>query len=406
MSARVSPWRARATRFRVRGSKVMLTASRRQADRSSPCCLLGGYLTENFGWQYIFFGNLLPGGLMLTALYWTLEREQMQLHLLKEGDWFGMATMAVGLAALQTVLEEGNKDDWFGSPFIFRLTIIAIVFLSLFLWIELSRQKPLVELRLLFRRNFGLGTAANFLLGFALYGSVYILPQYLGQVHGYNSEQIGSVMAWTGLPQLVIIPFVPKLMAKFDARAIVSVGLSILAGSSLMNTHMSLDYGGDQMWVPNIVRAMGQPLLLAPLAAVAMVEIAAQELGAASGVFNMVRTLGGAFGTAILATIVTKREQYQSNIIGSSVTPFREIMRDRIAHLTSYFTAHGSVDAAAAHHQALVALGKIIRRQSLILSFSDTFAVLAIVLVFAAALVILTKKGQASNVGASRSLCP
>src|SRR5262245_47338333 len=82
---------------------------------------------------------------MLTALYWTLEREQMQLHLLKEGDWFGMATMAVGLAALQTVLEEGNKDDWFGSPFIFRLTIIAIVFVSLFLWIELSRRKPLVE---------------------------------------------------------------------------------------------------------------------------------------------------------------------------------------------------------------------------------------------------------------------
>jgi MFS transporter, DHA2 family, multidrug resistance protein len=93
---------------------------------------IGGYLTENFGWQYIFFVNLLPGGLMLIALYWTLEREQMQLHLLKEGDWFGMATMAAGLAALQTVLEEGNKDDLFGSPFIFRLTIIAIVFLSLF----------------------------------------------------------------------------------------------------------------------------------------------------------------------------------------------------------------------------------------------------------------------------------
>ena len=213
-------------------------------------------------------------------------------------------------------------------------------------------------------------------------------------------------MAWTGLPQLVIIPFVPKLMAKFDARAIVSVGLCIFAGCSLMNTHMSLDYAGDQMWVPNIVRAIGQALLLAPLAAVAMVGIAAQELSAASGVFNMMRNLGGAFGTAILATIVTKREQYHSNIIGSSVTLFRETVRDRIAHLTSYFTAHGSVDPTAAHHQALVALGKIIRRQSLILGFSDTFAVLAIVLVFAAALVILMKKGQVSNVGASRSLCP
>ena len=103
-----------------------------------------------------------------------------------------------------------------------------------------------------------------------------------------------------------------------------------------MNTHMSLDYAGDQMWVPNIVRAIGQALLLAPLAAVAMVGIAAQELGAASGVFNMMRNLGGAFGTAILATIVTKREQYQSNIIGSSVTLFMETVRDRVAHLTSH----------------------------------------------------------------------
>jgi DHA2 family multidrug resistance protein len=211
---------------------------------------IGGYLTENYGWQYIFFINLVPGTIMVAALFATLERRPMQLHLLKEGDWFGIAAMAIGLSALQTVLEEGNKDDWFGSPFIVRLAAIAAVALSLFVWIELTVKNPAVNLRLLSRRNFGLGTLANMLLGFALYGSVYLLPQYLGQAQGYNSEQIGAVMAWTGLPQLLLIPFVPMLMGRFDARYIVMLGLSVFGGSFLLNMHMSADYSGDQFWTP------------------------------------------------------------------------------------------------------------------------------------------------------------
>jgi MFS transporter, DHA2 family, multidrug resistance protein len=268
---------------------------------------IGGYLTENYGWQYIFFVNVVPGIAMVIGLFATLEREPMRLDLLRDGDWLGIATMAIGLAALQTMLDEGNKDDWFGSPFIVRLAAIAVVFLALFIVIEFTTEKPLVNLRLLFRRNFGLGTLANTLVGFALYGSVYVLPQYLGQVQGYNAEQIGSVMAWIGLPQLIIIPFVPKLMGWFEARAIVALGLSIFAGSCLMNIHMSSDYAGDQMFLPNIVRAVGQALVLAPLSAIAMLGIPRQETAGASGIFNMMRNLGGAFGTAILATIITRR---------------------------------------------------------------------------------------------------
>ncbi|TDM75639.1 EmrB/QacA family drug resistance transporter, partial [Lactobacillus crispatus] len=133
-----------------------------------------GYLTENYGWQTIFFVNVLPTIVMVTALAATLERQPMQLGLLREGDWAGIATMAVGLSALQTVLEEGNKDDWFGSPFIVKLAIVAAVSLALFVWIELTVEKPLIRLRLLLQRNFGFGTIAMTLLGFALFGSVYI----------------------------------------------------------------------------------------------------------------------------------------------------------------------------------------------------------------------------------------
>ena len=178
---------------------------------------IGGYLTENWGWQYIFYVNLVPGALMIGMLWFSLEAKPMKLSLLREGDWPGIVTMAIGLGALQTVLEEGNKDDWFGSPFIVRLSVIAAVALTLFFWIELTSKKPLLNLRLLLRRNFGFGMLANFLLGVALYGSVFILPLYLSRIQGYNSEQIGMVLAWTGLPQLVLIPLVPRLMKRFDA---------------------------------------------------------------------------------------------------------------------------------------------------------------------------------------------
>ena len=361
---------------------------------------IGGYLTENYGWQTIFFVNVLPTLVMVTALYLTLERQPMQLKLLKEGDWAGIFTMAVGLSALQTVLEEGNKDDWFSSPFILRLAIVAVVSLSLFVWIELTIEKPLIRLRLLTQRNFGFGVIAMTMVGFALFGSVYILPAYLGQAQGYNAEQIGAVLAWTGLPQLILIPLVPRLMQRFDTRYIAFTGLMIFAYSCFMNTAMSPDYAGDQLWIPNIVRAVGQAMVLTPLTSVMTGGIAPQDAAAASGISNMLRNLGGAIGTAVLATIITKREQFHSNIIGQSVTLGREEVRNRIAQMTDYFMGHGVPDPAAAHQQAIIALGKAVKRQALVMGFSDTFAVIGAVLVLAAIAVALTRKVKASGPGA------
>jgi DHA2 family multidrug resistance protein len=360
---------------------------------------IGGYLTENYGWQTIFFVNVVPTAAMVTTLFFTLERQPMQLGLLKEGDWLGIATMAIGLSALQALLEEGNKDDWFGSPFIVRLAVIAVVSLSLFIWIELTVEKPLLKLRLLTQRNFGIGTIAAVFLGFALFGSVYLLPAYLGQVQHYNSEQIGSVLAWTGLPQLLLIPLVPKLMQRFDARYIAAIGLLLFAYSSFMNIEMSLDYAGDQLFIPNIIRAVGQALTLGPLSAVTLGSVAPQDAPAASGISNMMRNLGGAIGTAVLATIVTKREQFHSNIIGQSVDLGREEVRSRIAQMTDYFLAHGVSDPAAAHQQAIIALGNAVKRQALVLGFSDTFAVIGIVLVLAAIAIISLKKVTGAAAG-------
>ncbi|HEX3864128.1 MAG TPA: MDR family MFS transporter [Stellaceae bacterium] len=353
---------------------------------------IGGYLTENWGWQYIFYVNLVPGAVMLAMLWFSLDRAPMNLALLRQGDWPGIATMAIGLAALQTVLEQGNKDDWFGSPVILRLSIVAAIALTLFVWVELTVERPLLNLRLLLRRNFGFGVLANFLLGVALYGSVYILPVYLSRVQGYNAEQIGMVLAWTGLPQLLLIPLVPRLMQRFDTRVIVGQGLALFAASNFMNVSLSGDVAGDQLLVPNIVRAVGQALVLAPLAAIATAGIEAENAGSASALFNMLRNLGGAIGIAALQTFLTRREQFHSNVLTSAVSMFDGNTRARLDELTQYFLAHGVSDRAEAARQAIVSIGRSIQQQSYILAFGDTFYLLGAGLTVALIAVLLLKK--------------
>jgi DHA2 family multidrug resistance protein len=325
---------------------------------------IGGYLTENWGWQYIFYVNLAPGALMVGMLYFSLDARPMKPSLLREGDWLGIITMAIGLSALQTVLEEGNKDDWFGSPFIVRLSVISAVALTLFLWIELTAKKPLLNLRLLFRRNFGFGISANFLLGVALYGSVYILPVYLSRTQGYNAEQIGMVLAWTGLPQLILIPLVPRLMKRFDPRRVIVIGFVLFAASNFMNIYMTTDYATDQLFWPNVVRAIGQALVMTPLSAVATPGIEAENAGSASGLFNMMRNLGGAVGIAVLQTLLTKREQYHSNVPMQSVYPFEQATRNRLDQLTQYFMNHGVIDRTDALQRAYVAIGHVVQKPS------------------------------------------
>jgi DHA2 family multidrug resistance protein len=362
---------------------------------------IGGYLTENWGWQYIFYVNLVPGALMVAMLWFSLDRAPMNLGLLAKGDWPGIFTMAIGLASLQTVLEEGNKDDWFGSPFIVRLSVIAAVSLTLFLVIELRAAHPLLNLRLLARRNFGFGIVANFLLGIALYGSVFILPIYLTRIQGYNSEQIGMVLAWTGLPQLLLIPLVPRLMKRIDIRIMIVVGFALFAASNFMNIYMTGNYASDQLFWPNIVRAIGQALCFTPLSAIATSGIEKENAGSASALFNMMRNLGGAVGIAILQTFLTKREQFHSNILTNSVSTFAEATRTRIAQLTTYFINHGVSDQAAATHKAIVAVSLQVRKQANIMAFSDTFYLLGAALVVALiASLLLKKPGHVDGGGA------
>src|SRR5262249_25898974 len=162
------------------------------------------------------------------------------------------------------------------------------------------------------------------------------------------------VLAWTGIPQLLMIPLVPRLMKLVDMRVLIGTGFALFAASNFMNIYMSFDYAGDQLFWANVVRAFGQALVLTPLSAVASAGIEAENAGSASGLFNMTRNLGGAIGIAVLQTLITKREQFHSNILVQQVSLFSEATRQRISDLKDYFLSHGVSDPPAAQHQAIL----------------------------------------------------
>jgi DHA2 family multidrug resistance protein len=340
---------------------------------------IGGWLTDSFGWQYIFYLNIIPGILFATILSITLTREPMRMDLLKDGDWLGILTMALGLGCLEVVLEEGNRKDWFGSELITRLAIVSAFALAIFLWRELTAKRPLVDLKLFLRRNFALGSVANVALGFGLYGSVYIVPVYLAQIQGYSAWQIGQAMMWLGLPQLLIIPFVPQLMQRFDPRVILGIGLALFATSCLMNSSMSYDNSGPQLIASLLVRAMGQPLIMVPLSTLTTSGIEGAQAAGASALFNMMRNLGGSIGVAMISTFITRREQFHSSRIGESVYQGSIALQGRIDSLTQYFASRGA-DLAFAHDQAVKMLDSIVRRESFLMAFNDAFLIMGITL--------------------------
>jgi DHA2 family multidrug resistance protein len=359
--------------------------------------LVGGWLTDNYGWPFVFYMNAIPGIALIAAVALTMENQPMHLGLLKKGDWWGILTMAVGLAAFEIVLEDGNRKDWFGDPEIVKLAWIAAIFIPSFVLVELRQKEPLLDLRLFARRNFGLGSIVNVVLGIGLYGVVFILPIYLGQIHGYNASQIGTVLIWLGLPQLVVIPFVPKLMQHVDSRVIICVGVLLFGGSSFFTAHLNMDFAGPQFVLPLLIRALGQPLIMVPLSAVTTSGMAqGRESGAASALFNMMRNIGGSIGIAGLSTLLSVRERFHSERIGESVTIYSSAAQARLQHSTDYFLSQGT-DPSSAQMRAIGAIAGAVRREAFLMAYSDCFVALGCVLLASAIALFFMNKSQISG---------
>ncbi len=355
---------------------------------------VGGWLTEHYGWQTIFYINFLPGAVLLAAVWYAIEPGPVRLGLLRNGDWWGIACGAIGLGSLIAMLEEGQRKDWFGSGFIQIAAALAAVFLPAFLLIEWYRRDPFVNLRLLKDRNLSLSCGVAFVLGLGLYGSVYLLPLYLGEVQHYNPLQIGETMLWIGMPQLLVFPFLPYLMKKVDLRLLVCFGASLFAVSCFMNVDLSANSAHDQFIWPNIVRALGQPFTIVPVTQLATGGLAPRDAGSGSAIFNMARNIGGSVGIAILSTLVTRREQFHDLRIGESVNVYSLATQARIETVQQGLIAKG-FDPVSALNGAYATIKNVVRRDATIMAYNDSFLFVGLGLVGGALLIWFCRKTRA-----------
>jgi DHA2 family multidrug resistance protein len=361
---------------------------------------VGGWLTGTYGWSWVFYMNIFPGALTIGSILFAIRPAPMQLNQLRDGDWLGIVCMAIGLGSLIAFLEEGQRDDWFGSPFIQLCALLAAIFIPTFIVTELAQKKPFVNLRLVASRNLGIASATNFGLGLALYGSVYLLPQYLFIVQGYDALQTGQTMIWVGLPQLLIFPFVPRLMKRLDLRALVCFGTLVFAASCWLNTSMTHDYAGEQFAFANVIRALGQPFTIVPLSSLATALLQPKDAGDGSAIFNIARNLGGSVGTAILDTVITRREQFYDFEIGGHINAFRPVVQARLQTLTDAFVSRG-YDLTTATQQAYAQIKNIVRREAYVMAFDDAFLVVGVSLLVATTLVWFCRKKKGRDAAAA-----
>ncbi|WP_282110780.1 DHA2 family efflux MFS transporter permease subunit [Shewanella algicola] len=357
---------------------------------------LGGWLTEQFSWHYLFYINVPPGILVMVMLAYGLERKPIIWDKLKDADYSGIITMALGMGCLEVVLEEGNRKDWFGSDLIRNLAIIAVINIGLFIWIQLRKPQPLVNIRLLGQRDFALSTVAYFLLGMALFGAIYLIPLYLSQIHDYTPLEIGEVIMWMGFPQLLVLPLVPKLMQRYDPRYLAGFGFALFSISYYMNSHMTADYAGDQMIASQIVRALGQPFILVPIGILATMHLKAHENASASTVLNVMRNLGGAFGIALVATLSDNLARVHLAHIKETL-PAVSAQAYQYINDTSLLLQSAGSDAVSANTQAYALLAQNMSQQAYIQAYNDVFFIMACFLSIAVVAVLSIRKPAASN---------
>lgn len=343
---------------------------------------LGGYLTEQFSWHWLFLINLVPGLLVAATVWRCIDIDKPDWSLLKGIDIIGMVLMALFLGSLEYVIEEGARHQWFEDEHIVRFSILAGVSGVLFLWRVLTYAQPIVDLKALRNFNFAMGSVYGFIIGIGLYGSVYVLPLFLGQVRGLNAQQIGATMVVTGICQFLSSPIAGVLSAKVDVRKVLAVGFALLATSFLISTPVTADWGFDQWFLPQVLRGAGLMFCIIPITSLALGTLPPEEVKNASGLFNLMRNLGGAFGLAGINTVITERTALHGQRLAEWVDPSRPEVAGFLEAMQARLSAALPGDAELG---AVRTLAGIVRAQTTVMVFADVFLLMGVVFLLALA---------------------
>lgn len=352
---------------------------------------IGGYLTELLSWHWLFLINVVPGA-AATLIAWTLvDFDEPDHSLLKRLDLLALLGLAMFLGSLEYVLEEGSRDDWFQDATIRTLSVVTVVGAVLFFWRCFAAEEPLVDLRAYKDRNFAVGSLLTFVMGVGLYGMTYLYPVFLGRVRGYDSLQIGETVFVSGLFMFLTAPVVGALSRKVDPRYLIATGFIGFALSCLDLTWITKDWSFGELFLPQALRGIALMLCMVPINVVSLATLPPEKLKNASGLFNLMRNLGGAFGLAFINTFLNERQDLHMLRLREHVIWGRQVAEERLTSMTQSFSARMGSDAELA---AIKKLSDQVRQQGLVLSFGDLFFALAILFCAIVVLVPLVRRPQ------------
>ncbi|ONF96045.1 MDR family MFS transporter [Sphingomonas jeddahensis] len=326
--------------------------------------LLGGWLTENLSWHYAFFINVPICAILVTMLLVGLRHEKADPSELGRADWLGIAGLTLGLGGLTVFLEDGQREQWFESGLIRMMALTSIIgFVLLFIG-QRTAKRPIIKLSLLLDRQFGSVALMGLVLGMVLYGTSYVIPQFLAALAGYNALQAGKVVLLSGLPSLFMMAIVPFLLRTVDIRIAVAVGLTIMAGSAFLDSGLTTETAGGDFTASQLMRGVGQILGMLFLSQAVVRAVPPADAGDASGLFNAVRNLGGSFALAGIAIIQENRLWLHSRRIEETLNANSVMVQDYVAGLG------GTVGGTSA---ALGLIGQQIQQQALVMAYNDIF---------------------------------
>ncbi|HVY41068.1 MAG TPA: DHA2 family efflux MFS transporter permease subunit [Polyangia bacterium] len=358
---------------------------------------LGGFITDHFNWRWIFFINV-PVGLVSLTLTSRLVSDPPHVVAAKEKtggiDYVGLALIAVGLGALEMVLDKGQEDEWFASPFITASTVIAAVALVSFVLWERKQEHPVVDVRLFKSRTFAAANVMMLTLGMALFGSTVLLPQYLQVLMGYTAQQSGMALSPGGFVVIMLLPFVGMLVSRVDARYLIGFGFVMLSGSLFyMTDHLYLGIDFRTAIQLRIIQSIGLPFLFIPINTLVYAGVPPEKNNAVSGIVNLSRNMGGDIGIAFVTTLIARRQQFHQSILVARSSNYDTTFASRVAGMAATFERAGA-STVEATKKAMALLYFQVQRQASTLAFLDALKALAIATGLMVPLLFLTQRAR------------
>ncbi len=352
---------------------------------------LGGWITETISWHWLFLINVIPGIAIIMIVSSMPPLDRPNYKLLKGFDLIGLMLMALFLGSLEFVMDEGPRDDWFDEPIIFYLTMVAVVAGVLFFWRMLRYHNPIVDIRAFKDRNFALGSIYSFIIGVGLYGTVYMAPLFLSQVRGYNALQIGVVMMVTGAFQFLSAPIAGRLSTVIDLRLMLAIGLALFAGGTYLNHYATADWSLHELFIPQAIRGFALMFLFIPVNTLALGTLPPDKIKNASGLYNLMRNLGGAIGLAGINTLMTDRLHLHMARLSDRLDPSRPEFQNMVEGLSARIGDAVTADPDAV---AMKLITTIVQREAVVLTFNDLYLAMSLVFLSGILLMPLVRKPQ------------